>query len=290
MQFDFQRYIQERKRDATAPQEPSRGYAFGRDVKVSRTLARARPVKMALEATHSLGAQRLRDEVLGGATEVGAGDDAWLAEMLQRAVKVLSLSAPPQLLVTDKAGDFGALALSIDAQETVVLDRALLESLDADELAFTMGQQCGHVQNEHTLFLTTDFALEHAADAFLGWIIKPARYAIGAWRRHGDVSADRAGMMVCGDLHVAGRALIKRLAPGSVPGPLDMDAIFEEVEDNPRGSLLADMSQRSPSLVGRLRALKAFAGAEVFRREQGRDGGMSMTSVDRQVESIIKVW
>ncbi len=290
MQFDFQRYIQERKRNSTSTRkETPRGYAFGRDTKVSGTLGRAKPVKMALEATSNLDAERLREGVLA-ARQTDAESDAWLHQMVARAVTVLGMAEAPKLYITEQSGDFDAQALVIDSVASIVLDRALLDILDEDEMLFTIGQQCGHIHQEHALFLTADFAMEHVSEEYMRWVVSPARYAIGAWRRHGNVTADRAGMLACGEMQVAAKALLKRHGAGSLPTPLDMEIIMEEAEDNPRGSYLAALVHKAPQVPGRLLALKAFADAEIFRRACGRDGGLSMTSVDRQVESIIKIW
>lgn len=294
MEFDFQRYIQERGRaggGAAAGAEGSSvsGYAFGRDAKVMRTLERARPVKMALEASHRLDADRLRDKILSGAVQATADYEARIFRLVKDAAETLGMKAPP-IHVTEASGDLGILALSIEGEAFILLDRDMIDRLDEAELGFFIGQQCGHIQNGHVVFLTTAFAMERLEEAFLGWIVRPARFALGTWLKVGELTADRAGLMACGDLHVAARALIRRHAPGSIASPMDMDAVLEEAEENPRGSLMAGVVERDARLPGRLAALRAFEASEIYRRTQGRDGGQSLTSVDRRVESIIKLW
>ncbi len=291
MEFDFQRYIQDKRRvGGGAPTDSTTApYAFGRDARVLRTLERARPVKLALEASHKLDVERLRERILGGARRADDQHEPRLARRFEKLAASLSMSPPP-LYLTDEAGDLGALALSIEREPFVLIDRSLLDTLEDDELSFVLGRLLGHIQNDHALFLTTAFALERFDDAFMGWIVKPARFAIGAWLKLGDLTADRAGMLACKDLHVAARALIKRRAPGALENPIDINNILDEAEENPRGSLMARLTERDPRLPGRLAAMKAFADSELFRRAQGREGGQSLTSVDRQVESIIKLW
>lgn len=291
MEFDFQRYIQERKRPGADPSSApaDHGYAYGRDVRVLGTLSKARPVKLAMEASARMDAERLRAEVIGGAPPVGAEHEPRVHKLAGQAARALRYAGPPPVFVTPAVGSRDALALSIEGHSAVVIDRALLDSLDDAELLFTLGQQLGHHQNDHAVYLTTDFALEHLSENFMGWVVKPARFAIAAWRRHGQISADRAGMLACADLHVAVAALVKRHAPGVVDGSIDADHLLAEARDNPRGSLMKALDDRLAGLPQRLKALEAFSQAELFHKAQGRDGGQSVTSVDRQVEAVIKL-
>jgi hypothetical protein len=263
-------------------------YAFGRDAKVMRSLERAKPVKMALEASHRLEAGRL-EEILGGAVTVSEGNEARLWALIQASAEALGVKAPP-LMVTEVPGDLEIQALLVEGRPVILIDRDVLDRFDEKALGFFIGQQLGHIQNEHVVFLTTAFALQHLEEAFLGWIVKPANFAIDRWRKLGELTADRAGLLACGDLHAAAEALIKRWAPEAIEAPWDIDVILEEAEENPRGSLMATLAQEERRLPGRLAALRAFADSELFRLSRGRDGGQSMTSVDSRVESIVKLW
>jgi hypothetical protein len=46
----------------------------------------------------------------------------------------------------------------------------------------------------------------------------------------------------------------------------------------------------APTLAPRLQAIGIFAGSDVFAARLGRTEGQSITSVDREVEAIVKIW
>jgi len=290
MEFDFQQYIQERTRAGASPAADAAGvpYAFGRDAKVMRSLERAKPVKMALEVSHRIERARL-DEILGEAEAASETRDAKLFALVGASAKALGIS-PPALMITQRPGALEIQALLVDGEPVVLLDRDMVDRFDETALGFFIGQQLGHIQNQHLVFLTTAFALRHLEEAFLGWVVRPANFAIDRWLKLGQLTADRAGLLACGDLHAAVEALLKRHAPEAIESPLNIDVILEEAQENPKGSLMTGVAQVNKRLPGRLASLKAFSDSELFRRSKGRDGGQSMTSVDRRVESIIKLW
>ncbi len=287
MEFDFQRYIQERTSggdyENAAPM-----YAFGRDHKVMRTLELAKPVKLALEASARLSRERLA-EMTSQAALVDAQSEPRLHRLLLESCKTLQMAAPA-FYTRSPMPEAPAMALSDGENTLIFAAQELAEEVGDAALRFLLGRQCGHIQQGHVVYLDAIFALAHQREAFLGWIVTPAAVALRAWARLGRITADRAGLMACGDPRAAVATLIKFSLEKTVDAA-EVERIWEQASNEvPTGGVLDGASNDGTELPLRLRALALFAESEVYRETWGSGGGESLTSVDRQVSSVVKLW
>lgn len=214
--FDFPRYIARRKGAKEAEAREGAAYAYTGDVRVLRTLARLRPVTLAVEGAARLWRQSARAELLGTAIRVTERQFPRLDRVTARCAEALHVAAPtvyvsPSLEVP--AWTFGA---GTGEDAAIVVRAALLDEVSDAELAFVVGRECGHVQNGHVLYRTAYWFLRHSASSFLRWIVTPAVAALEAWRRRGDITADRAGLLCMRDVDLA-CATIGRLAAPIAP-------------------------------------------------------------------------
>ncbi|MEO1268663.1 MAG: hypothetical protein AAFX99_11235 [Myxococcota bacterium] len=289
MDFDFQRYIQQRRASGTASEAappPGRAaWAFSRDRKVLQTLDRARFVEMALKATIKLEERLLDTELLASVKPTSAQEHPRLHKALSEASRRLA-TAPVPVLLVDTPGEDAITVFGMDEAPRLLVAPWALELLDDSELIFLMGRGLGHIEASHAPYLTTIFALEQMSEAFYGWVVKPAQLALEAWRRHGTISADRAGLMAAGSLDDAVRALVKIGLAGEhdVAGVLERLAGRKTIEE--WSALVDDDLARARRIL----AMRAFARSQPYRRSLGKDDGESLTSIDREVESIVKIW
>ena len=287
MEFDFQRYIQERRREAGSRAESGLGYAFARDRRVMRTMSIAKPVKLALVATPRLASERF--ETLSKTCQrVSSDTHPQLTPMVSQICEKLRMAMPIVLVAGNDNGlpeDVHATALCIKGEDVVVLAADLL-TMDPNALGFIVGRQLGHVQHGHALYLTAGFVLARPSDSVVSWIVKPAAKALEAWVRLGDITADRAGLIACSDLEVAVRQILGEALPKDQVAELDVASLLDRDADPDQ---LEDIVE-DPLVLGRIRALCLFASSEVFRSSKGLDGGDTLPSVDTKVEAIIKLW
>ena len=301
--FDFQKYIQSVKGDRVVNGERAfRDYAFSRDVKVLRTLDRTRIVGLALKATARLERTWLAGEVVENAVKVGPGVQPELRALSHDVARNVGMATPP-LFLSKQLGSWRAIAINVDADPCVLLDEGAVAEFEDGELMFLIGQQCGHLQNGHTPYLTCQFALEHMGEAFYGWLVKPARVALDSWARLGEITADRAGLLACRDLEAAESAL-RKLHPEateerivSIPEIADHDEDDDEDEANDEDTEEVDSDEgvdaqaekKSYTLRTRLRALRAFAQSEIYRLATGASGGDVLSDVDKEVEGSLRL-
>jgi len=319
MDFDFQRYIQSRRGERSVDGVRTfQDYAFGRDVKVLRTLDRTRFVGLALKATARLERSWLKNEVVDKAVRVGPGAHADVRELAHDVARAVGM-ATPTIYLTAATRPWLAVAVTVEGSACILLDPVALDTLSNAELSFVLGQQCGHLDNGHLPYTTCQFALAQMEQGFAGWLLRPAQLALETWQRVGDITADRAGLLACRDLEVATSAL-RKLHPedtatvevGVQPVDVaesgdsaesdefqdqaDLDEHDEDREDGPDDTTVVDSDagtdapaeRRAHALRNRLRALAAFERSSFYRVATGLDGGDPLTDVDKEVEGSLR--
>ncbi|MEM2107622.1 MAG: M48 family metallopeptidase, partial [Candidatus Bathyarchaeia archaeon] len=118
--------------------------------------------------------------------------------------EILALEYLPKVYVTD-LGQKNAITLGDDSEALIVLDRDLQESLSDGELRALLGHEMGHIKSRHLAYHVTAEVLEHGL-AFashltnIGILSLPVKPILLAWHRESELSADRASLIVVGDM------------------------------------------------------------------------------------------
>lgn len=254
--MSFARYVARRKDAAAAREREAAGYAYSGDVRARSLLGRLRPVALALEAARQHWRTHGRTALVTGSVRLGSQKFPELAAVVQGAFAGLRVGTP-DAYVTPSASQHEALVLGDSDDPVVALPSRLVDYLTPDELRAVVARLAGHVQNGHVEYLTALWALSDGADladATLGetalrWAGAPARLALTRWARRAAITADRAALVVTGDLN-------------------RVKATLEKVETAARG-LLSRPPQAptaaDPGLALRLEALALFARTTFFR-------------------------
>lgn len=276
--FDFQRYVRLRQGDEQRSEHGGPAYAYPGDQKVLRTLGRVTPVKLAAEATVRLWYGSARAQLLGSGVKVTRLKFGELNACAEDCANRLRI-APPTLYVAPELETLNAHTFGTRDDAYIVLSGVLVDHLDAQELKFVIGHECGHIHNDHVVFNTALYYLRYSANVFVRWIVQPAILALQSWARRAEISCDRAGLLCCGDLDVGTKALVK-LALGS---------------QGTAGETLPDELLRShPHLPKRLAALRLFARTHYFRAAAGLASsdapGESLNWCDARVGELLSVF
>ncbi len=271
--FDFQRYVERRKGAREQQAREGAAYAYAGDLKVARTVARLRPVGMAMEAAVRLWRSSARAELLGPAVKAAETREPRVFAAAAKCAAQLHI-APPTVFVTPgllAGGAVNAYTFGTDDDPAIVVHASLAERLTEAELLDAIGRECGHLQNGHVLLRTALYFLDHAAGRFVRWIVKPATAALASWSRRADLTADRAGLLCTRDLDVSTTALVKVV--------LGADAV-----DGNRDQLL----DAHPQLKARAGALKLFAESAYYTGIIGAPIGMPAEECDAKVAELLK--
>ena len=158
-------------------------------------------------------------------------------------------------------------------------------------LRSVIGHECGHIHNDHVVYLTAIHYLTNMASMLIKYAAAPAQLALRSWSRRAEITCDRASMLCTRSLETSTRALAK-IALGSTKlyNELNLEAYLEQYEEGQQGvGKVAEVWATHPWLPKRVKALRAFSESKLFREHIGESGGLSMDAVDEKVHGIIKV-
>jgi Zn-dependent protease with chaperone function len=249
--FDFQRYVERRKGARQAAAREGAAYAYAGDLKVRRTLDQLRPVRLALAATERLWRATAQTELLDRAVRASPEANAAVYAAGQRAANRLHLPVPPIYIATDQRG-MNAHTFGADEQAYILLDGGLVNALNEAELTDVLGRQLAAIQNQHVIYATALYYLEHFAARFVRWIVAPALFALRGWAKRAVVTGDRGGLICTRDLEVSTTTLGKIGAAGE-----------------------------------RIAALRLFASSAFFLGLSGQEDGISAAACDAQVAELL---
>lgn len=291
--FDFARYIQNRRGQAERRVRDGSTYSYSGERKVRRTLNSARPVVIALEATTRLWKNVAKTELLGTAVKVTGQQFPRLHHATRTACESLRMDVPP-VYVTPASSKIRAQALGTNDDAYIVVNADLLDSLTDTELMALVGHELGHIQNNHVLYTTALYYLTEAAAMFVRWAVQPAIMTLQAWSRRAEITCDRAALLCTRDLDTTMAALIKISLGLERDTEINVREYIENLPDPKRGGVgrLAELFRTHPYLPKRIQALRRFAESALYKSFIGEDakGAPSTVDVDAQVAEILSVF
>lgn len=178
--------------------------------------------------------------------------------------------------------EINAFISEVRTHAVVGLSSATVNHLDADELTFVLGHEFGHAGFGHLDMLAGHLAADAA-------VPPAATMRVRAWQRSAEISADRAGLMLCGSLSAAARALFKvasgivspavAVAPDKFAGQWQrlVDEVIQEGERE-----FHHFSHPFPPL--RMRAMQLFWNAW---QESAAARGESVRQVDETIDRML---
>lgn len=163
-----------------------------------------------------------------------------------------------------------AYTFGLEEPKVVALYAPLLQVMDTDELRFVVGHELGHVRLGHTWLNSLVGGLAGIPSPFAAAVI--LRFAFRWWNRACEFSADRAGLLACGNPDKAVSALV-RLATGAASrDPQVMARALQRVdaEDDDVGNVLMESLATHPMIIKRIEALRRFAESGLYKRLRGQ--------------------
>jgi Zn-dependent protease with chaperone function len=293
--LSFARYVAARKGDVAARSREGAAYAYGGDIKVRGALDRVRPVTLAVEAAVRLWQSMEKTRMLGTAVKVTGKQFPRIAKLAERCADTLRIPMPT-LYVSPNIGSLNAHTFGTAEDPYVVLNAALVDHLSEPELLDVIGHECGHIQNNHVVYMTTLHFLTHAANMFLRWSVRPAVLALNAWARRAEITCDRAGLICTGSLDASIGCLVK-LALGShkLYSDVNLEEYLAQLDEAQKGiGRLDELSRTHPYLPKRVAALRLFAETAYFKGLKGdadaAPAGTSKQECDARVSELLSVF
>lgn len=172
----------------------------------------------------------VRLSLLGSAVKVDERQFPRLHRLLLEACTTLDAEEIPELYVV-ASPVLNAVTIGMD-KPMIVLNSALVDLLDEEELRFIIGHELGHALSGHAVYQTVLQRLLRLSGLFaaipLGGLgFRTIMAALMEWSRKAELSADRAGLLATQDPAVAFRTHMT-LASGGHLADLDTTAFFAQ--------------------------------------------------------------
>lgn len=157
-----------------------------------------------------------------------------------------------------------AFALGFRKPYKILLASPLLEHFDRDELKSIIGHELGHIRYGHTFWALITGAFENQSYGVFG-IGMLIRFMFLFHSRLCEYTADRAGLVACGNLNKAISAELKlHLSPGEVKREMQAIALRGDIADDSLSEDLLELTATHPTMKGRIRQIIAFARSEKY--------------------------
>ena len=293
--LSFADYVAARKGASNARSREGAAYAYAGDLKIRQTLGKLRPVTLAVEATVRFWQTVEKSRMLGTAVKVTPKQFPKLHNLAQRCADTLQIPTPT-LYVSPNIGALNAHTFGTTDDAYIVLNAALVDHLSEVELLDVIGHECGHIQNDHAIYMTTLYFLSHMGSTLLQWGTRPAVLALKAWARRAEITCDRTGLLCTRDLDASIGCLVK-LALGSkkLYSEINLDEYLQQLEETRGPGRLDELGRSHPYLPKRVAALRAFAKTTYFKsvikgpKDSSPAEGISKEACDTEVAKILSV-
>ncbi|NLE44560.1 MAG: M48 family metallopeptidase [Chloroflexi bacterium] len=154
---------------------------------------------------------------------------------------------------------------------TVVMYAGLLDHMDRDELRFIIGHELGHIHLGHTWLNSLVGGMAGIPSPFAASALLAVAFLW--WNRMCEFSADRAGLLACGNPDKAISALVRLTQRvRDLSGEMDLEGAMRRVEQEDDHTMagLAEVLSTHPMTIRRIEKLRAYAQTPQYRRLQQR--------------------
>ncbi|MEI2652887.1 MAG: M48 family metallopeptidase [Nocardioides sp.] len=257
------------RRRTVLPAISSRAWEHPADKGALVALRRLKGFDAMLKTMSSLVSERqMRLILLGSAVRVSERQFPEVHRLLTDVGTVLDAAELPEVyVVADPTLNARTIGLN---RPIIVLNSALVDLLDTDELRFVIGHELGHALSGHAVYRTLlDRMLSLAAvfsllpGGLLG--VRVIMAGLMEWSRKSELSADRAGLLACQDPAAATRVHMKFASGGDLE-QLDTTEFLaqaaeyadtEDLRDSVLKALLTE-TRTHPFAVMRARELRTW--------------------------------
>lgn len=196
-----------------------------------------------------------RGRLLGSSVRIHEAQYPRVFAIVTRACAALEIPMP--LVFVREDYYVPAAMLGLGEPYSLVLSSHWIEQFEDDELAFVIGRQLGHVAAGHTRY-TSLLSVNGNENPFIALIF-------GAWLRRCELTCDKIGLLVCGSLDAAVRAV----AVGSFHRfgrQVNLDQFAEQGRDVHDDSVLrwGEWLGAEPYATKRIYWMKQFIASEAY--------------------------
>jgi Zn-dependent protease with chaperone function len=205
--------------------------------------------------------------LITGAMRVTPSNAPAFNQMIQSLMRRLQPGDVQVFIV--KTEERNAYTFGLSKPEVIVMYSSLFDVMDDAEIRFILGHEMGHVALGHT-WLNSLLGGMAGVPVSLGAAVI-LTLAFQLWSRACEYSADRAGLLACGNLQKATLALVKLVA-GDIHTDMEYQRALAAIdrEDDSLGNVLMETFSSHPMIIRRITQLRKYAASDEYRRLQAQ--------------------
>jgi Zn-dependent protease with chaperone function len=164
------------------------------------------------------------------------------------------------------SNQLNAYTFGLSDPKIVVLYGALFKVMDDTELRFILGHELGHIRLGHTWLNSIVGGMAGIPSSSFASAVLTMAFL--SWNRACEYSADRAGLLACGDPGKAVTALIKLVAGPQGRTQAGLELAYQQIdsEDDTWLGNLSEMFATHPMLIRRITEIRRFAASPAYRQ------------------------
>lgn len=164
----------------------------------------------------------LQAQQLGNSIQITEHQFPEIYNLALDCAKTLSIKKIPKLFVSQDP-TLNAFTMGFKSPYTIVLNSALIEKLNKEEIQVVIGHEMGHVKLKHTMILSVISPVGKSI-AFVDLIF-------GFWQRKTEYTADRCALICAQNKDVVIKTLIKIAGGAGVGENANLDKIMLQLQD-----------------------------------------------------------
>ncbi|OHX65407.1 M48 family metallopeptidase [Flammeovirga pacifica] len=190
-----------------------------------------------------------------------------LHEIADHCIDILKLKSSIEFFVY-QSNKFNAACYPPEEDKLyIIISSGMLENFTKEELLFVVGHEIGHVLFEHF-----KYPVSHILEVGCNILSPLHAMKLYAWNRNAEISADRAGLLCCGNFEVVAKTFFK-LSSGVTSNSLDfklneyikqfvdLEAVMNDSNHDP-----SDWYSTHPFNPLRIKALELFNKSETLKQ------------------------
>lgn len=209
----------------------------------------------------------VRMQLIGSSVRVTQSQFRRVHHLYQQAATTLDAPKTPELFI-QASPLLNAVTVGID-EPKIVVNSALLDLFDDEELRFVLGHELGHALSGHALYRTLLAYLLMFGQALSGIPfgnigVMALQAALSEWARKSELSCDRAGLLATQDVPTALRVQMK-LASGGHLEDLDEAEFLAQAREFDESEDLRDSVIKLLMLDGQTHPMNVVRALELRR-------------------------
>lgn len=204
----------------------------------------------------------------------------------------------PYVIISSSIHGLNAMAFGSDDEPYVAISPLLAQTMSPEQIRFIIGHECGHIAMGHMVYHTVISIATNFASAIpvIGPIVqKVGTLPLMAWSRRSEITADRAGLLCCGNVNTAKRTLLQLEMPFMKAEKIDISEYVSNSEEYLNNGVLRRLNEFSnahPIIPKRIQALDEFVRSNKYYHSIGKNAPADTiddTALESSIENIIKV-